>query len=46
VAFLVAVLAAYAFNRLVERPAHAWAARIGYGDRKPETEPAVLAGSP
>jgi peptidoglycan/LPS O-acetylase OafA/YrhL len=32
VAFAIAVLAAYGFHRLVERPAREWAARIPYGN--------------
>jgi peptidoglycan/LPS O-acetylase OafA/YrhL len=31
-AFAIAVLAAYVFHRLVERPAREWAARIPYGN--------------
>jgi peptidoglycan/LPS O-acetylase OafA/YrhL len=38
-AFVIAVLAAYAFHRLIERPAREWAARIPYGNRRGRREP-------
>jgi peptidoglycan/LPS O-acetylase OafA/YrhL len=34
-AFIVAIVSAYGFHRLIERPARAWAATITYGDRQP-----------
>jgi peptidoglycan/LPS O-acetylase OafA/YrhL len=34
-AFCVAVVAAYGFHQLIERPARAWADQIRYGDRQP-----------
>ena len=43
-AFGVCVVAAFAFHRLIERPARAWAARIPYGERR-EPHPAAASVS-
>jgi peptidoglycan/LPS O-acetylase OafA/YrhL len=45
-AFAVAVLAAYGFHRLVERPAREWAARIPYGNRGGRREPLLTVSPP
>ena len=43
-AFVVAIVSAYAFNRLVEKPAGIWAGKIRYGGRsRPPVEAQVVA---